>query len=73
MQLNDTTRAARLKISHHPHESFILMILVVAVKQRQSRIVGDKIDLDRAESRHVDGVFHHACRRLMPTLVTSKV
>jgi hypothetical protein len=57
------SRGRPSQIRHHTHEPLILMILVVAVKQRQSRIVGHEIDLDRAESRHIDRIFHHACGR----------
>jgi hypothetical protein len=47
------------KIRHEAHEPLVLVILVVAVEQRRSRIVGDEVDLDRAEPRHVDSIFHH--------------
>ena len=62
------SRGRPSQIRHHTHEPLILMILVVAVKQRQSRIVGHEIDLDRAESRHIDRIFHHACGRLVANL-----
>jgi hypothetical protein len=41
---------------------------MVTVEQRRPGIVGDEIDLDRAEPRHVDGIFHHARRRLVAHL-----
>src|SRR5262245_46852554 len=31
----------RLEISHHPHEAFVLVVLVMAMKQRGTRVVGD--------------------------------
>jgi hypothetical protein len=36
------------------------MILMMTMEQRKPSIVGDEIDLDSAESRHVDRVFHAA-------------
>ena len=41
---------------------------MMAVEQRKSRIIGDEIDLDGAESRHIDRVFHHARGRLVAYL-----
>src|SRR5437660_10764156 len=41
---------------------------MMAVEQRGSWIVGDEIDLDRAEPRHVDRVLHHARGRLVTHL-----
>ena len=45
---------------------------MMAVEQRQSWIIGDEIDLDGAESRHIDRVFHHARGRLVAHLVQSQ-
>jgi hypothetical protein len=44
------------------------VILMMTVKQCRARIGGDEIDLDGAESRHIDGIFHHARGRLFAYL-----
>jgi hypothetical protein len=44
------------------------MILMVAMKQCRTRIIGHEINLDGAEPCHVDGIFHHARRRLVAHL-----
>src|ERR1700730_13046713 len=41
---------------------------MMTVEQRRSGIVGDEINLDRAEPRHVDRVFHHTRGRLVAYL-----
>ena len=51
---------AGLDVGHQAHETFILVILMMAVQQCWPWIVGDEVDLDRAEPRHIDRVFHHA-------------
>jgi hypothetical protein len=55
-----TSLLRRSEVCHQAHESLVLMILVMAVEQRRSRIVGDEVDLDRAIPRHVDSIFHYA-------------
>jgi hypothetical protein len=37
------------QVCHQAHEAFVLVILMMAVEQRKSRIVGDEIDLDGAK------------------------
>src|SRR5262245_15369396 len=59
---------AWLEKSHQAHESFVLMVLVMAMKQRRARVVGDEIELHGAEARHVDGVLHDARGRLVAHL-----
>ena len=54
-----------LNVSDKPHKAFVLMILVMAVKERRARVVGYKIDLHGAETCHVDGILHDACRFLV--------
>jgi hypothetical protein len=44
------------------------MILMMTMPQRRPRILSDEIDLDRAESRHVDRILDHARRRLVAYL-----
>ena len=44
------------------------MILMVAMKQCRTWIVGHKIDLDSAEPRHVNGILHHTRGRLLAHL-----
>src|SRR6266511_2506375 len=58
----------RLEICHQAHEPLVLVILMVAVEQRRPRVIRNEIDLDRAEARHVDGIFQHAGGRLVADL-----
>jgi hypothetical protein len=44
------------------------MVLVMAVQQRGPRISCNEIDLDAAEARHIDSVFHKARRFLVADL-----
>jgi len=41
------------------------MILVMAMQQRRSRIIGDEIDLHGAVARHVDRIRHQPRGRLV--------
>jgi hypothetical protein len=47
-----------LNVRYQPHETFILMVLVMAVQKRGTGIVGYEINFYVAKARHVDGVFH---------------
>ena len=60
--------AGASQIGHQTHEAFVLVILVVAMEQRRPGIIGDEIDLDRTEARHVDRILHHARGRLVAHL-----
>jgi hypothetical protein len=42
-----------------------LLILVMTMLQRSSRIIGDEIDLHGAVARHVDRIRHHPRGRLV--------
>src|SRR5262245_44925089 len=55
---HDPSGSPRLEISHHLHESFVLVVLMMTMKQRRARVVGDDINLDAAEPRHVDRSLH---------------
>ena len=46
-------------LSDRPHEAFILMM---AVEQRRTGVISDKIDFHAAEAGHVDRILHHATR-----------
>jgi hypothetical protein len=48
------------QIGHEPHKTFVLMILMVAVHQCRTWIVGDEVDFDCAEPSHVYGILDHA-------------
>ena len=61
-----------LRIRHRAHEAFVLMILMMTVELRRSRIVGDEIDLDRTEPRQLIVFFITPSVALSPILVTSK-
>ena len=60
--------SACLEIFDQPHETFILMVLMVAMKQRWTRVVGDEIDFRSRESNHVERVFHQPRCRLVADL-----
>ena len=59
---------ARLDVGHQTHETFVLVILVMAVQQRRPWIVGDEIDLYRTKASHIDRVLHYACRGFVAEL-----
>ena len=60
--------SACLEIFDQPHEALILMVLMVAMKQRRTRVVGDEIDFRRSKSDHVERVFHQPRCRLVVDL-----
>jgi hypothetical protein len=41
------------------HETFVLVVLVVAVEERRAGVIGDKINFRCGEARHVQRVLHH--------------
>jgi hypothetical protein len=57
---------------YQAHETVVLVIQVMTVEQSRAGIVGDEIDLDSAESRHIDGICHHARRGLFAHQEISK-
>jgi hypothetical protein len=63
----------RSQICHHPHESLVLVILAMAVEQRQPRVVGDEIDSAVLNRVMLIVSFITPAVGLSPTLVTSKV
>jgi hypothetical protein len=40
------------------HETFILMILMMAMEQRQAGVIGNEVDLCGREPNHVQSVLH---------------
>jgi hypothetical protein len=46
-------------IPDQSHETFVLMVLVVAVEERRAGVIGDKINFRCGEARHVQRVLHH--------------
>jgi hypothetical protein len=56
------------QIGHQSHKAFVLMILMMTVEQRGALIVRGEINLDGAESRRIDRIFHHACGGLFAHL-----
>jgi hypothetical protein len=53
------------RVGDEAGEAFVHVILMVAVEEGIPRIIGDKIDLCRRESRHAERVFHQAGHRLV--------
>jgi hypothetical protein len=53
-------RGAQSQVCHQTHEAFVLVILMVAVNQCGTGIVGHEVNFDGAETEHIDRVFHHA-------------
>ena len=52
-----------LEIFDQAHETFILMVLMVAMEQRRARVISHEVDFRRRESDHVQRVFHQPrCR-----------
>jgi hypothetical protein len=47
----------RPEIGHQAHEAFVLMVLVMAVEQAGTRIVGDEINLKAAWTNFIENRF----------------
>lgn len=55
---------ARSRIVEQPHEPEIHVQCLMAMKERRTRIVGDEIHIDSAESGDNYGILHHASNLL---------
>jgi hypothetical protein len=58
LSISGLRRPASL-IPDQSHETFVLMVLVVAVEERRAGVIGDKINFRCGEARHVQRVLHH--------------
>jgi len=50
------------------HKTFVLVVLMMAMEQRRTRVVGDEVDLSRRVSNHVQRVLHQPRCRLLADL-----
>ena len=51
-------RLAFSGVMDQAHEAFILMILMMAMKQRQAWVIGNEVDLCGREPNHVQRILH---------------
>src|SRR3954465_9511087 len=57
---NRATPASISQIGHQAHKALVLVILMMAMEQCGPRMVGDEVNLDGAESRHIDRILDDA-------------
>ena len=55
-------RGGGLNVFKETHEAEIHMEILMAVKQCDPRVIGDKIDISSAEAFDQDGVFENSAR-----------
>ena len=55
-------RGRALNVFKDSHETEIHVEILVAMKQCESRVIGDKIDINSAEAFDQDGVFENSGR-----------